>query len=142
MWRTSDRPETASLGVVYERIAGAIKLLEDSRLLVTLDADAAIANLQFEHTLLAIKPHAQKFFVVGIFQCIVDQIDKRPRDGFAIDAHCGNAGIDLLFERESLLLDLVTIGVERVAHEFGDISLAKVVFFARRLRCARSRECC
>src|SRR4029079_6173724 len=122
----------APFRVMDQRVAGAIKLLEDSRLFVPLDADATIAHFEFEQTLVAIKPDAQKFFVLRIFECIVDQIDKRARNGFAIDFYRGNAGIDLLLERKALLLDLETIRIERVAHELGDISVSKVVLFAAR----------
>src|SRR6185369_2910754 len=108
-----------ALRVVHKRIARSIKFLKNPRLLVSLDPDTAIAHFEFEHTLLAVKPDAQKFFVVGIFQCIVDQIDKSARDRLAIDFQRRNAGIDLLLERESLLLDLVAIRVERIAHELG-----------------------
>src|SRR5262245_2549904 len=111
---------------MHERIARSIKLLKDPRLLVPLDPNTTIAHLELEYTLLAIKPDAQKFFVVGILQRIVDQIDKRACNRFTIDFHRWNAGIDLLLERESLLLDLVTIRIERVAHELGDVSLSEV----------------
>src|SRR5215217_6029037 len=121
-----------ALRVVHKRIARSIKLFEDARLLVPLDPDTTIAHLEFEHTLLPVKPDAQKLFAVGIFQCIVDQIDKRARNCLTIDFHRRNTGIDLLLERESLLLDLVTIRVERVTHELCDVSLSEVVLFRAR----------
>src|ERR1044072_8090082 len=122
----------AALRVVHKRIARSIKLIEDARLLIPLDPNTTIAHLEFEHALLAVKPDAQKFFVVGIFQRIVDQIDKRARNRFTIDFHRRNAGIDVLLERESLLLDLVAIRVERVAHELCDVSLSEVILFRAR----------
>src|SRR6185295_18607258 len=57
--------EPAALRVMHERIARSIELLKDPRLLVSIDTNTTIAHLEFEHTLLAIKPDAQKFFVVG-----------------------------------------------------------------------------
>src|SRR5262245_35684036 len=95
--------EPAALRVMHERIASSIELVKDPRLLVPIDPDTTIAHLELEHTLLAVKPDSQKFFVIGIFQCIVDQIDKGARNRFAIDFHRRNAVIDLLLERESLL---------------------------------------
>ena len=80
--------ESAALRVVHERIAGSIKLLKDSRLLVSFDADATIANFEFKHTLIAIKPDSQEFFTVRILQCIVNQIHQRACDRFA------NVGIE------------------------------------------------
>src|SRR5215216_4042154 len=126
------QPQTASLRVMDQRIAGAIKLLENSRLFVPLDTDTTIAHFQFEQTLIAIKPDAQKFFAVGIFQCIVDQIDKRARNGFAIDSYRRDAWINLLLESKPLLLNLKTIRVERVAHELGDIGFSEVILLTAR----------
>src|SRR5690349_11722497 len=127
------QPEAAALRVMHKRIARSIKLLKDPRLLVPLDADTTIAHFEFEHTLLTIKPDAQKFFVVGIFECIVNEIDKRACDRFAIDFHRRNAWIDMLLERESLLLDLVTIRIQSVAHELRDVRLSEVVLLRARL---------
>src|SRR5205085_12022920 len=56
--------EPAAFRVVNERIAGAIKLLEDARLFVPVDADAAVGDLQLMHALLAIELHSQELSVV------------------------------------------------------------------------------
>src|SRR5437868_1756823 len=125
--------KSASLRVMDQRIARAIKLFEDSRLLVPLDANAAIAHLEFQQRVVAVKPDTQKFFIGRIFQCIVDEIDKRTRNRFAINRDRRDPRIDLLFKSKSLLLDLVAISVERVAHQLSNVSLSKVILFAPRL---------
>src|ERR1041385_3679228 len=126
------QPQATAFRVMDQRIARAIKLLEDPRLFIPLDPNPAIAHFELEQRVVAIQPDPQKLLAVGILQRIVNEVHERARNRFAIDLHLRNARIDLLFERESLLLDLKTIGVERVAHELGDVRLAEVVLFAAR----------
>jgi hypothetical protein len=56
--------EPASLRVVHQWIARAIKLLEDPGLLVAIDADPAIDDFKLQHSIGAIKFYAQEFVTV------------------------------------------------------------------------------
>ena len=123
------KTQAAALGVVYQWIAHAIKLLENLLLLLRWDANSVIYHFQFHRSVLAIKIHSDVFPILRVFQGVVDQVDDGARHGLAIHSHRRN-GIDLLFKGEAVLLDLITIGFQRVPYQFPHVGVTEVVFFA------------
>ena len=93
------------------------------------NADAVVHYFQLHRSVVAIKIHADIFPVLRILQRVVDQVQQRARDGLAVHTQWRNF-VDLLFESETALFDLVAVGLQRVPHQFSQVGLAEVVFFA------------
>ena len=123
------KTQAASFRVVHQRISGAIELLEDFRLLSPRDADAVIRHLEFHRAVGAVELHAQELFVSRVFQRVVNQVDQRPRDCFAIHAHGRDVWVNTRGQRETLLLDLIAIRIKRVRNQLCNISLTEFIFF-------------
>ena len=133
--RFSDVPhqrqsEATAFGVMHERIARAIKLLENFPLISSGDADAFVGNFQLYCAILAIKLHAEILLTLRILQRVIDEIHQSARDRFTIDFHRRHAIIDRFFQSKALLLDLVAIRIDRVAHEIRNVGFAEFILLA------------
>src|SRR6476659_665314 len=118
---------------MHQRVAGSVKLFEDLRLLTSCNANASIDYFKLQTIIGTIQPDAQELLVCRILQCIVDEIDECARYGLAVDAHSRDAWINALFESETLLLDLIAIGVQRLSDQLSYVGFPEVVFLAARL---------
>src|SRR2546423_11441149 len=107
------KAQAAALGVVYQWIAHAIKLLEYLLLFLRWDANSVIDYFQFHRSIFTIEIHSDIFPILRILQCVVYQVDDRASHGLAIHSHWRN-GVDLLFKGEAVLLDLIAIRFQRV----------------------------
>ncbi len=123
------KAQAAAFGVVNQRIAHPIELLENLLLLLMRNADALVHHFQLHRAVVAIKIHADKLSVLRILERVVHQIQQRTRHGLAIHPHRRHF-VDLFFKLKTALLQLVAIGVQRVVHQFAHVGLAEVVFLA------------
>src|SRR5438270_1275801 len=110
------KAQAAALGVVYQWIAHAIKLLEYLLLFLRWDANSVIDYFQFHRSIFTIEIHSDIFPILRILEGVVYQVDDRARHGLAIHSHRWN-GVDLLFKGEAVLFDLITIRFQRVSHQ-------------------------
>src|SRR5262245_37842511 len=85
-----------------------------------------------DHTVLSIKPDAKELVFARILEGVIDQVNERPRDGLTIHFKRRKIRLNVLFQRKSLLFDLISIRVERVTHQFSDISFAELILLAAR----------
>jgi hypothetical protein len=67
-------PQSTALGVVNQRIANAIELLEYLVLLVRWNADTVVNHFQLDRAVIAVELHAQELFNLRILQRVVHQV--------------------------------------------------------------------
>src|SRR5271165_7311003 len=106
------KTQTAALGVMNQRIAHPIKLVENLLLLSRGNADAMVYHFQLDRTVVAEQIYADILLVLRILERVVHQVQQGTRHGFAIDAERRYVLGDLFLESKSALLDLVAIGFE------------------------------
>src|SRR5919201_581536 len=129
--------QAATLGVVDQRVTDPIELFKNFVLLAAGYAYAAIADLQLHRAVLTVKLDSQKLLRLRILQGVVDKVHQRARDGLAVHPYRRQIARDILLKHKPLLLNLVAVGFQRVAHQFSNIRFAEVVFFAT---CLDARE--
>ena len=105
--------QARALDVVHQRIATAVKLLEDFLLLAGRNADSMVADFQLHATVGAVQAHADELAVFRVLQSVVHQIEQRARNGFAVHVHRRNIAGDVFLERKTVLLDLEAVRIER-----------------------------
>src|SRR5689334_9265577 len=121
--------QPTSFRVVNQGIAHPIELLENFLLLLVRDSDSLVYHFQLYRSVIAIEIYTDKFSILRVLESVVDQVQEGTSHSLAVDAHW-RYFVNLLFELESTLFQLVAIRVERVVHQFAHVSFAKVVFLA------------
>src|SRR6185295_5454431 len=58
------------------------------------------------------------------------QIDQGPRDRVTIHRYRRQVCVNVFLKRETLLFDLITVGLERVTNQLRDVGVAKLVFLS------------
>ena len=130
-------PQSASFGVVYQRIAHTIKLLENLGLFVRRNADSVIDNLKIHAAIFSIKADAQVLVCVRIFHRVIHQVQERTRNGLAVHLQRRQVVLDLFFKMKSVLLDLKAVGFQRASHQVCYVGFAEGIFL---LPCLDTRE--
>ena len=124
--------QPAAFRVVNQRITYAIKLLENLVLLVGRYTNAVVDHFKFHGSIFAIQVDADVLAVLRILQGVIYEVDEGACHRLAIHPQRWNIA-DFLLESESVLLNLITVGLQRIAHQLGQIGLAEVIFFAASL---------
>ena len=114
-------------------VADAVELLEYLLLLTRRNADAAIDHFKLDRAVIAVQLHAHILFIGRILERVVHQVQQRARNRLTVNPDRGQIGGDVFLEGEAVLLDLVSVGLERVVRQLANVGLAKVVLFPARL---------
>src|SRR5207302_1189160 len=80
-----------------------------------------------------VEVYPEVFLCRRVLHRVVNQIQQRTRNRFAIHTHLWQVAVDLLFELKPVLLDFKTIRFERAPHQIGHIGFAEAIFFFARL---------
>src|SRR5215471_9577553 len=123
-------PKPGAFGVVHQRVAAAVELLEDLVLLGGSDSNAVIGYFQFYASVRAIEAYADVFLVLRIFQRVVHQIEQRTRNRFAVHVHGRAIRGDLFLKGKTVLLDLEAVSLERGSHQLAQVGFLELVFLA------------
>ena len=118
---------------MYQSVSTPVKLLEDFLLLVLRDANPAILDLQIYAAVRTVQTHADVFPVLGVLQGVVQEVEKRTRDRFAVHDYRWNVAGNVLLEGKSILLDLKAVGLQSRMNQFGEVGFLELVFLASRL---------
>src|ERR1700691_4332139 len=126
-------PQSAALGVMHQRIADPVELLENFELLFERNADSVIDDLEVDATVAAVQMDAEIFLCGRVLHGIVYKIQQRTSNRLTIHPQWRKIVVDLLLEVEAVLLNFKTIGVERAPHQIGHVGFAEAVLFLARL---------
>src|SRR5437667_1048018 len=127
------KAQAAPLRVVNQRVADAIELVEYLLLLAGWNADAVIDHFKLDRAVVAVQLHAQILLILRILERVVHQVYERTRNRLAVNPDTGQVAGDIFLKGEAVLLDLVSVGLERVVRQLANIGFAKVVLFPARL---------
>src|SRR5881398_1850038 len=70
---------------------------------------------------------------LGVLQGVVQEVEKRTRDRFAVHDYRWNVAGNVLLEGKSILLDLKAVGLQSRMNQFGEVGFLELVFLASRL---------
>src|SRR6516225_1044825 len=108
------KPQSAPLRVVNQRVAHAIELLENLKLLARRNAHPVVDHFQFDRAVVSVELHAQILLNLRVLQRVVYKVQERTGNRLAIQAQGRKVVGDVFLEGEAVLFDLVSVGIERV----------------------------
>src|ERR1043166_4269676 len=125
--------EARPLSVVHQGIATPIEFVENFLLVGGLNSNAAILHFQLDASVGAVKADANVLLIFRIFQGVVDQVEQRAGNGFAIHVYRRNVTGDIFLEGKTVLFDLEAIRIQCGSNELRQIGLLELVFLAASL---------